>query len=61
MVTWLQCLIKALNVAYGKLIQWPVGTDNIRNWSFQVQLLNIYIAKIMLCILLKFVQLMLNR
>jgi len=61
-ITWLQCPIKAVNVAYGNTVsnRWAFPVLETK-FSGNVQLFkNFSIGKTMLRILLKFVQLTLN-
>jgi len=62
-VTWFQCPKEALNVTYSNLFsnQWAFIMLETEVFNFQYNFLNFYIAKTMQCILLKFVQLTLNK
>ena len=60
-VTWLQCPVKALNDTYGNSfsIQWAFTISETE--VFKYNFLMFYITKTVLYILLKFVQLTLNK
>ena len=61
MVTWLQCPIKALNIAYGNSFSNQCAFTMLEAEVLKYNFLTFYIAKTVLCILLKFVQLTLNK
>jgi len=61
MITWLHCLMKALNVAYSNSFSNQWAFTMLETEVFKYSFLNFYMAKIMLRILLKFVQLTLNK